>query len=131
MSIRSEIESKLYAWAKSQAPPIPVAFENVAFSKPLTGAWLEIFFLNSVITNPTVDAERETERGIFQINCCTPQGVGLKDMSTLVASVSQLFPVVPKAGTVSIERPPQQARAIVRSDGFLVTPISVSYRQER
>jgi hypothetical protein len=131
MSLRTEIESKLDAWAASQVPPIPVAYENKDFAKPTTGSYLQIFFLTPAVVNPDVAAERERETGIFQINICVPQNTGSKKATDLIAALRALFPVLPKTGTVSIERPANVSGGFNRTDGFFVTPVSFSYRQER
>jgi hypothetical protein len=131
MSIRSEIESRLLAWADAQTPKVPVALEGVGFTKPATGGYVSIFFLDPMIVNPDVAAERERETGIFQIDVCLPSGTGTKACEDLASSVRALFPVLPKRGTVSIESPPQKSAFRPRTDGYLVCHVSVSYRQER
>lgn len=132
MTIRSEIESRLLAWAAAQNPPIPVALENVSFTKPGAGkSYLQVFFLNSATVNTDVSATGERETGIVQINCCVPQGTGAGAGDNLAESIKSLFPVLPKTGTVSIERPAQTSAAIMRDDGYRVIPVSISYRVER
>lgn len=133
MTIRSELEKRLILWSNAQVPPITVALENVSFTKPPsdTGKYFEIFFLPTATINPNVSATREREYGILQINICVPQNNGSRMGDELAASVKALFPVLPKTGTVSIERPPNISQGIPREDGFWVVPISISYRQER
>lgn len=131
MSIRSEIETTLLTWAAAQTPAIPVSVEGVPFTKPTSGGYLQIFFLDPTVINPDVAAERERETGVFQVDVCVPAGTGTKAGTALADSVKALFPVVPKTGTVSIERPPQKSAFRPRTDGFLVCHVSVSYRQER
>lgn len=131
MTIRSELEARIITWADAQSPKIPVALENVSFTKPTIGGYLETFFLASVTVNPDVEASRERETGILQVNCCVPQGNGTKAANELVAAIITLFPVLPKTGTVSIEHPPQKSNGLPRDDGFWIVPISISYRQER
>jgi hypothetical protein len=83
MSIRSEIESRLLAWAKAQSPEVPVALENVPFTKPSTGAYVQIFFLDPYTVHPDVACERERETGVFQVDVCGPrvQAQGLEKRS--------------------------------------------------
>lgn len=130
MSIRSEIEARLLAWAAAQSPQIPVALENVAFTKPSV-AYVQIFFLDPFTIHPDVACERERETGVFQVDVCVPQGTGTAAGEMLAKSVQALYPVLPKRGTVSIERPPQKSAFRNRTDGFSVCHVSVSYRQER
>ncbi len=131
MSVRTEIETRLATWAAAQSPIMPVSYESVAFIKPTASAWLQIFFLDAINVNPDVAAERERETGVFQINICVPQNKGTKERDALVTALKSLFPVLPKTGTVSIERPPAVSNGLNRTDGFYVTPLSFSYRQER
>jgi hypothetical protein len=131
MSVRTEVETKLATWAAAQTPVVPVSYENVPFTKPTATAWLQIFFLDAITVNPDVAASGERETGIFQINVCTPENKGTKERDALVTAMKGLFPVLPKTGTVSFERPPTVSNGYNRTDGFFVTPMSFSYRQER
>lgn len=132
MTIRSELETILLNWANTQPVRIPVAFENVPFDKPASNvSYLEVMWLTSIVKLTDVGATRERETGIMQVNCCVPLGTGAKIGDDLAQAIKDLFPVIPKIGTVSIERPANSARAITREDGFRVIPVSVSYRQER
>lgn len=129
MSVRSEIETRLLAFSAARA--VPVALDNTPFEKPSSGNYLQIFFLDPVTVNSDVAAERERETGIFQIDVCVPQGKGTAAGTALADGVKALFPVLPKTGTVSIERPPQVSAFRNRTDGFSVCHMSFSYRQER
>lgn len=131
MSIRTEIESKLAVWAGAQVPPVPVSYENVPFEKPTAAPYLQIFFLASATVNRDLAAVGERETGIFQINICVPQNTGSKKTADMAAALGALFPVLPKTGTVSIERPANVSSGFNRTDGYFVTPVSFSYRQER
>ena len=39
--IRSQLDGILSTWAMAQYPPIPIAYENVAFTKPTNSPYLE------------------------------------------------------------------------------------------
>jgi hypothetical protein len=131
MSVKVELQKRLTDWATTQS--IPVAKENVPFTKPSssTGKYLEVMFLNSSVITPHLAGLGEREFGIMQINVCVPQGQGAGPGDALVANVKTLYPVVPKTGTVSVERPVQVSQAFTRDDGFRVIPLTVYYRQER
>lgn len=133
MTVRSEVEKIVITWANSQTPKILVCVENVPFIKPpnTTGKYVEVIILGSTTTVVTVDGKREREVGIIQINCCVPQGTGAKAGEDLAEYIKNLFPVVPKVGTVSIERPANISRALDRDDGFRIVPVRINYRQER
>jgi hypothetical protein len=131
MSIKTELQKRVTDFATAQS--IPVALPNVPFTKPSisTGKFLEVIFLGSVTINPDIGAVSERETGVMQINVCVPLGQGDGIGDSLAANIKNLFPVVPKTGTVSIERPANIAQSITREDGWRVIPISISYRQER
>lgn len=128
MTIRSEVEAKLASFASSQIPPIPVAFENVAFSPP-PGEWIEITFLNSNTVNRDVAAKGKTEHGSFQINVYTKLGIGTGRATELASEVASLFPVLPKEGSFSVESPPNTAKGFPEGDHWCV-PTTVRYRAE-
>lgn len=131
MSIRSELEDKLISFASSQSTPIPVSVEGKPFRKPATGPYLQCYLLSSQTSNATVDAYRQRTYGAFQINVCSPDGVGSKALEALTEQVAALYPVVPKElfTELSIEQPPQTSQAMI--DGaFRYIAITVRYRHE-
>lgn len=129
MSTRSEIETRLNDWAKAQTPPIPVAFQNVKFTKPTTGPYLEIIMLADNNINPNVSADSVRTIGMFQINCYAPVGTGMAQVESLANSVVGLYPVLPKTGTVSIEAPLNTNGSYVE-DTFVCIPVRARYRIE-
>lgn len=132
MSIRSEIETRLAAWANAQSPKIPVAYENVSFATPVTGSYLEVYMLDGSSRNRGVDAVGVRHTGMFQINCYVPLGGGTTGMAAVEAladAVVALYPVLPKTGTVSVEGPLNASRAMP-VDGFMCIPVRGRYRVE-
>ena len=129
MSARTEIETKISDWAKAQNPPIPVAFQNVKFVKPVSGPYLEVIMLgdNSINRNVAADGVRTT--GIFQVNCFTPANQGMGQVEALAKGIADLFPVLPKTGTVSIEAPLNTSGSLI-VDAFVCIPVRASYRIE-
>lgn len=127
MSIRSELETPLAAFAAAQN--IPVAWEGVPFVAPTTGPYLQSYLLGSVTTNASVDGTRQRVRGTFQINVVVHDGLGSEAVDALAAQVVALYPLLPKTGTVSIEQPPQTGAAILVVDKRYI-PIKIAYRQE-
>lgn len=127
MTIRSEIESRLAAYAK--ANNIPVAYENVGFTKPTTGPFLEILMLNSAATLRNVAADGSRVTGMFQVNCFAPVGDGMATVEAIADGVIKAFPVLPKEGTVSIEAPLNASQGII-IDGFMCVPVTGRYRAE-
>ena len=128
MSIRSEIEIKVANWAATQTPPITVAYEGVPFVRDKS-PYVEVIFLDSNAVNPSIDAVRRRTRGVVQINVCVLDGHGSKDVDALSEAIVNLFPVVPKTGTVSIEQTPSESQALL--DGiWRIVPVMIKYRYE-
>ncbi len=130
MTIRSEIESKLAGFANTQIPPIPVALENRKFTKPTTGYYFEVVLLDSLPMNANLGALSTRLWGKFQINLYGPLGGGTGEIETLAHQVVNLYPVIPKIGIVSIEKPLNAGQGIV-VDNFYCVPITGSYRVEQ
>lgn len=130
MGIRQELESRLAAFAAAQIPPLAVAYENVGFVKPINKPWLECFIIPAGTINPTADGERIRKRGTFQVNVWCPKSNGLKQVEEIAEKVVAAFPLLPKTGTVSIEQTPNTSRAIIDDSGFVIIPVSATWRYE-
>lgn len=129
MSTRSEIETRVATWAAAQSPPIPVAYENIKFVKPLSGCYLEIYLLGDNTKSRDLTAERQRTTGMFQVSCYAPLNTGMAKVESLAASIVALFPVIPKTGTVSIETPLSGSAGYV-DDTFICIPVTGRYRVE-
>ena len=128
MTIRSEIETRLATWAAAQTPKVPVAYENVDFSKPKTGGYVEIYMLDSAIKNRNLVAGQRIT-GKFQINVYMPLGSGMGDIEARADAIAALYPVLPKIGTVSMEQPLDGRAAFIVED-FMCIPMTGRYRVE-
>jgi hypothetical protein len=131
MNIRQEVESAIAAFAAAQSPAISVAYEGVAFNKPVGSPYLQVVFLNNAIKNATVDAMRQRVYGSFQVMVCVPDGKGMKQLDTLTSAVAALFPVYDKAkySTFSVEQPANISPPMTDA-AFRVAVVRVQYRQE-
>ena len=131
MNIRQEVELAITAFANSQSPPIPVAYEGVTFVKPTTGPYLEVVFLDSSAMNATVDASRIRKFGTFQINCYVEDGHGMKSLDALTDNIIALFPVNNKGlyTTFSVEQP-ANASPTMSDAKFRMSAVRVDYRQK-
>jgi hypothetical protein len=129
-AVRAYFETALNTWATSQSPAIPISFENTPFTKPSSGNFLECFLLPASTLARTVGANKEREVGIFQVNIWTPNGVGTGDVMSVAEDIVSLFPIVPKVGSVSIDKAPSIERAILDTSGWYVLPIIFHYRHE-
>lgn len=127
--IRVAIETRLKGFTDSQVPPIPVAWEGVPFTPPVSGFYIQAFFLPSTTINPNVGAIRRRETGGYQINIYAKDGVGSNAIEALSDQIVNLFPVFPKFDAVSIEQTPSVQVAFVEKD-WRVIPIRMKYRYE-
>lgn len=125
-TIRKEVEDRLAAWAAPRN--IKIAYENVAFTKPTT-TFVEVHIIPATTVNPTVDAKRATNYGIIQINIYAPSGEGTKKSEELAQELIELFPVVPKTGSVSIEQTGSIMSPLYDAQ-WRVLPVRFRYRQE-
>lgn len=129
MTVRSELTPRVEAMAAILG--VPVAYENIAFTKPANmGTWLEMFIIPAITLNATVDGTRQREVGLLQINIHTKQGVGTAQADAVVSAIKAAFPTVPKTGNVSIESIPSVKTAIISQDGYRVVPVVMPYRLE-
>jgi hypothetical protein len=55
--IRAELETRLKTWADAQTPKIPIAFQNVAFTKPADGSpYMEPILMPNATINARLTA---------------------------------------------------------------------------
>lgn len=126
-TLRKEIEDKVAAWAATKS--IPIAYENVTFVKPST-TFVELYIIPATTVNHTVAAKRATLYGIVQFNIYCKSGEGTKKSEDIAQELIDLFPVVPKVGTVSIEQTGKIMNSFYDSQ-WRVLPVSFRYRQEQ
>lgn len=131
--IRAAIETRLLAWAKSQTPPIPVAFENVDY-KPVTGQrFLQGHLMPADTLNPSEGAAHRRYHGLYQISVRTSIGRGTTEASALTKAIEELFPratALPRANiNVRIDSTPTVGPGGA-DEGFWMTPITIKYRAE-
>lgn len=130
MTIRSELEVRLFAFAAAQNPPLEIATEDRAFTKG-TLPFLECFLIPASTNNVTTDAKRIRLRGVFQVNVWVPSGKNkLAEGEAIAQGIIDAFPVVPKQGTVSIESTPEYSKALNDVAGWRIIPITIDYRVE-
>lgn len=127
-TVRNELETKIKNWANSHNPVIPIAFENVPFTKP-DGTFIEVYLIPATTVNTTVAASRATLLGTLQCNIYTKAGVGTKLSEDLAQELINLLPVVPKTGTVSIEQTGYTMNSLMDAQ-WRVLPVRFRYRQE-
>lgn len=129
MTVRSEVESKLAAFASSHNPPLPLALENMTFTKPTSGSWLAIFFLGESTRNRDLAGKHYANCGMFQVSVYSKLGEGMGKLETIAREIVALFPITPKMELTSIEATPHiGAKSVV--DDFAHIPVTMRYRAE-
>jgi hypothetical protein len=129
--VRSVLESRLDAWAKSQSTPIPVSYEGKTFVKPSNNSpFLECYLIPNVTMNYEMSGVRSTQLGMFQVNVWIKAGTGVGKGEAIADSIVGLFPMVPKFSDVSVEQTPTVNAAIPDEAGWIITPVLVKYRYE-
>lgn len=129
--VRAALETKLKQWADSQSPAVPVSFENVSFTKPSDGTFLECMLIPNMTLNKEVSGSRATLVGLFQVNCWARQGKGMRAAEQLAQNVINLYPIVPKTGAVSIEGTPYAESPLYDNSGWIIVPVVINYRLEK
>lgn len=131
--VRSALETRLSNWAQAQSVVPAIAFENRNFTKPTASKdaplWVECKLLPNQPFSRDTTAQNETFIGFFQINIWCPTGIGMGKAEAMANSISQEFPVVPKIGGISIEKPPKVG-APLQDSGWIIVPVLISYRYE-
>jgi hypothetical protein len=128
IAIQTAFESALNTWAT--ANNIPVAWENVRFSKPSSGVFVEPFIIPNANSNGNLSVSRITLRGLFQVNCWGVSGKGLRELNTLAQEIMDLFPSMYRNGNLSVDTPPARGRAIQDASGWTIIPVTIYYRYE-
>lgn len=129
-TIRNLLENKLKQWNTNSGKNLPIAFENVSFSKPdTTSTYLECYVIqvSPVISNTIVN--RITYSGFMQINICIKKNVGTKQAEEIANLLSQEFSVLPKLGKLSIENPLCIETNYMNGD-YMCFPTRVFFRYE-
>ena len=128
--IRAVLETRLKAWADAQVPKIPVAFEGASFNKQSSGGFLQPIILPNGTINNDLSGKRKTHFGIFEVRCWYPSGSGMGQAEKLSNSIINLFPLLPKTGSVSVENTPYTEKPQIEESGWIVVPVLIFYRYE-
>lgn len=129
-TIRAYFEGKLKTYADAHSPVLKVAYENVAFTPPSSGTYLEAYLLPAYTLNPFVSATHKREGGVFQVSVVGEATKGTKALYDVAQEIVNLFPVVPKDSAVSVEQTPHIAKPFFTEAGRISLPVSIMYRLE-
>lgn len=97
---RSAVESHFAAnWTAT-----PVAFENVPFAPPATGAWVKLLIVNEASETAGLGLPRlRRHRGRILVHCHVPAGAGAQEALRLADAAAALFRTAGLPGHVLLE----------------------------
>lgn len=133
--IRAAFETRLVTWAAEQSPPVPLAFQNRKFAKPVAPSrYAEAYLLPGRTVSLTLDGVHRRYVGIFQLSLFLPDQVGSGAGEALLPGLDALFPTtapLSRAGMlVWITEPMSAAPALPADDGRFMLPVSCRYRAD-
>lgn len=132
-AIRALLDGRLATWAAAHSPVLPVAFENVFFTRPALGTtYLRAFMLPNPTDSADVQGVHRHYYGIYQVSIVAPLNGGPGAAETIAGELAALFPTnlrLTSTLTVQVMTPASDAPAIVEPDAYVV-PVSFSYRAD-
>jgi hypothetical protein len=128
-AIRQAFEARLKAWADARVPPLPVAWQNVAFDPP-AGTYLESFLLPAGKLSRSLDGSVKVYRGVFQVTVVLPAGTGPGAAEAIESELETLFaesaPMQQGSLRIHVTSPMSSSPAIQREERYAV-PVSAAY----
>lgn len=131
--IRQLFEARLKTWAAARVPALPVAWENVAFTPPASGAYLRAFVMPADSDSLDLQGVHTVRRGVWQVSIVTRGVVGTGLASTIEDELVALFPnnLQLTSGTFKVfVRTPMSAASVIQGDTEITVPVSCSYRAD-
>lgn len=128
-TIRAAFETRLKTWADAQVPPIPVAFENVAFTPP-SGTYLRVFILPATTTSETMDTVHRGYKGVVQVTIVVDLNAGSQKAQQIAQALDSLFPMpgFNYSGLRINMTSPMSLRNAQSEDDRYAYPVSGNYR---
>lgn len=132
--IRSLFESRLKTWATARIPPLPIAYEDVAFTPPADGSpFLRAFLLPASADSLDLEGKHTAFRGVFQVTVVTKAGLGRGAAGLIAEEIAALFPNnlgLTKADATVYVRSPMSAGSTQVGDTSTALPLSLQYRAD-
>lgn len=132
--VRKCFETRIAAWAAALVVPLPIAYQNAAFSVPTDWRYGRCYVLPGQTDSVDLEGKHREYVGIFQITLSLPIGKGLKESMDLADSLDTTFttglPMVQDGFRVWIVSPMSPAQPLDDPDA-LVIPVSARYRAEK
>lgn len=132
--IRSLFEARLKAWATTRVSPLPIAFEDVAFTPPTDGSpYLRAFLLPANTTSEDLEGKHTAYRGVFQVSVVTKVGGGRGAAGLIAEEINALFPnnlELTKADFSVYVRSQMSTASAQQGDTTISLPLSFQYRAD-
>lgn len=128
--IRYALESRLKTWADAQSPAIPVAWQNVPFTPPVT-RYLRAFLLPAETVTQTLDGDHRRYTGVFQVSILVPVGNGPGAGETIAEAIEALYPADLVLGDTSFDLyivSPMSVYPSLQDSDWYTIPVSCQYR---
>jgi hypothetical protein len=124
-----QISFETRASAFATAHSIPIAIENVVFTKPVSGNWLECFVHISLITDRDVNSTETSVFGFFEVNIWQQVGKGTKAGNVLLDALLETFQTGEVVSGVTIYGADVGSN-VTNVPGWFATPVLFKFRLE-
>lgn len=124
ITVRQALEPLVFAWA--QANNIAVAWENVSFTPPANGYWVQVTLIPAETVSGSLSATEY--KGLLHINLFGPANTGTGQIETHAQSLAGVFYAGRNANGVRITRPPSVGQTTNDPNGYVMTPVKARYQ---
>ena len=130
---RQAIEARLYGWASTRSPALPLAWQNVAYT-PTTGqTYLRGTLLPADTASNDLKGDHRGYRGVYQVDVCAPINAGPGAAEGIAAELDALFPVnlrITVSGLAVQITGPASVGPAAQVDTHFILPVSIPYRAD-
>lgn len=125
--IRTAFESRLKAWADTQA--LPIAFENRLFTAPANSRYLRAYLLAAKTNVNFLQGNDREYLGVFQVSIIQPLNAGTASAQTIALALDTLYPTSFLEGVtrIYITSPMSASVPSIEPDCY-VLPVSCNFR---
>jgi hypothetical protein len=132
--IRSLFDARLKTWATARVPPLPIEYEDVAFTPPSDGSpYLRSYLLPANTTSEDLEGKHTAYRGVYQVSVVTKAGEGRGVASLIADELAALFPnnlAMTKTSFTVYTRSPMSTATAQPGDTTTTLPLSFVYRAD-
>lgn len=134
LKIRQCFETRLAAWSAARVPPLPIAYEDRAFTPPADGAsYLMAFLLPANAISDDLEGAHTGYAGLFQVSVVTKSGVGRGVAGLIAEEIADLYPnnlQLSKAGFSVFVRSPMLSAPTISGETTNTLPLRFQYRAD-